>query len=106
MIKRAEAISLCEVKEILAKEDSEKAKNLLKFIKKFSKASTSKAKEIKKELEALNIFGLRQEEIVKIVDLMPEDTEDLRKILVSSELSLKQDETQKILEIIQKYRAK
>lgn len=74
------------------------------FIKKFNKISAAKAQELRKELEALNIFGLRQEEIVKIIDLLPEDAEDLRKI-TSPEISLKQDEIQKILEIVQKYRA-
>ncbi|MEM1535727.1 MAG: hypothetical protein QXQ82_00875 [Candidatus Pacearchaeota archaeon] len=106
MIKQARALSLAEVQELLSKlkDDREKIKKLEAFIKKFNKISAAKAQELRKELEALNIFGLRQEEIVKIIDLLPEDAEDLRKI-TSPEISLKQDEIQKILEIVQKYRA-
>lgn len=106
MIKQAKALSLAEVKEILGNElknDQESIKKLDAFIKKFTKISANKAKELRKELEALNIFGLRQEEIVKIIDLLPEDAEDLRKI-TSPELSLRQDDVQRILEIVQKYR--
>ena len=106
MIKNSRALSLAETKDILIKEETEKAKDVVNFIKKFTKLNITKAREIRKELEDLNFFGLKQEELVKIIDLMPEDTEDLRKILASSDLSLKQDEMQKILEIIKKYKTK
>lgn len=100
MIKGSKPLSLAEIRELL---DEEKNKELISFIKKFVKLTPAKAKELRKELESLNIIGLREEEIVKIIDLLPEDAEDLRKI-TSSEISLKQDEIQKILEIVQKYR--
>jgi len=99
-------MSLPEVKEILAKQESEKAKSTLQFIKKFTKLTPAKAKELRKELEKLDIFGLKEEEIVKIIDILPEDAEDLRKIFVGSDLSLKQDDIEKILEVVKKYKAK
>ena len=106
MIKQSRAISLAEVKEILSKKETDKAKNTLQFMKKFGKLSSQKAKEMQEELESLKIFSLKQEDIVKIIDLMPEDPEDLRKILIGSDFSLKQDETSKILEIVKKYKTK
>ncbi len=106
MIKQSRAVSLAEVKEILSKKETDKAKNTLQFMKKFGKLSSQKAKEMQEELESLKIFSLKQEDIVKIIDLMPEDPEDLRKILIGSDFSLKQDETSKILEIVKKYKTK
>jgi len=106
MIKEIQAVSLAEVKEILADVETDKAKEIIQFIKRFTKLSAEKAKEMKKEVEALNLFGLKTEDIVKLADLMPEDAEDLRKVFSGSELSLKQDENAKILEIIQKYKKK
>ncbi|UCD20817.1 MAG: hypothetical protein JSW08_03525 [archaeon] len=104
MIKETKPVSLAEVKEILSKEESERAKALLGFIKKFTKLTPKKAKEMEKELSDLKIFSLKPKDIVKIIDLMPEDTEDLRKILTGSEISLKQDEITKILEVVKKHK--
>jgi len=106
MIKKIEPVALAEVKGILSKIDTEKSKELAQFIKKFVKINPEKAKEMKKELQDLNFFSLKEEDIIKVIDFMPEDAEDLRKIFAGSELSLKQDEIVKILEIVKKYKSK
>ena len=106
MIKQSKAISLAEVKEILSKKETDKSKNVSTFIKKFVKLTPQKAKEMREELDSLKIFSLKQEDLIKIIDLMPEDPEDLRKILAGSDFSLKQDENSKILEIVKKYKTK
>ena len=48
------------------------------------------------------MLKLKQEHIVKIVDLLPEDALDLNKIF--TDVSLDEDETTKILEIVKKYK--
>ena len=56
---------------------------------------------MKKELKKLDLIKLKDNDIVKIVDFMPEDAVDLNKII--TEVSLDQDEVNKILEIVKKY---
>jgi len=101
MIKNTEPLSAAEVVEYIKKgEDSET--NIKNFIKKFVKLSPKEAKELRKNLGKLELMKLRAEHIVKIVDLMPEKTEDLNKIFV--DVSLNEDETKKILETIKEFK--
>jgi len=102
MIKSTKPVSLGEVKEIIAQfpqeEENKKAKALLTYIKKFVKAKPEKIKALKEKLERLDIAKLKPRHIAKIVELMPEDPEDLRKIFVGEEVVLEQDEISSILE--------
>ncbi len=103
MIKNMQELSMAEVKKILkAKEYSEKKKQLESFMKKFSKIQSKKAEELKKELEGLEMLKLKPEYIVKIIDILPEDASDLNKVF--SEINLDEDETNKVLEIVKKYK--
>lgn len=106
MIKNNEVLSLAEVKEILSKypqgEENKKAKEVLTYIKKFAKQKPEKIKECKKALIELNIIKLKPSHIIKILDMMPEDIEDVRKIFVGEDVSLDQDEINSILEAIKK----
>ena len=83
-------------------EENEKTKQLEKFIKKFSKIKTEKAEALDKEISELGLLKLKKEHIVKIVDLLPENTTDLSKIF--TDISLDEDETDKILGVVKKYR--
>ncbi len=88
-----------EVEEILKDiPDSDKKQEMEIFLKKFLKAKPKQAKKIKEDLENLDLLKLKREHIVKIVDLLPEDASDLNKIF--TDLSLNEDETNKILEIV------
>jgi len=103
MIKNLVPLDLCEVKKLLGGlEDSEKKKQLESFIKKFLKVQPQKGEQLKKELEELGLLKLKQDSIIKIVDLLPEDSLDLNKIFV--DISLDEDETNKILEVVKKYK--
>lgn len=104
MITDKQALSLIEVEEIVKTlPESEKIKELRSFIKKFNKIELEKAKELIKEIESLEVLKLKQEHIKKIVDMLPEDSAELNKIL-TSEVNLDTDETNKILETIKKYK--
>ncbi|PIU75955.1 DNA-directed RNA polymerase subunit F [Candidatus Pacearchaeota archaeon CG06_land_8_20_14_3_00_35_12] len=103
MIKSKEPITLAEVRDICKdKEENEKAKQILSYAKQFSKLKTEDALKLKKELQELGIAKLRALHIVKIIDVMPEDADDVRKIFVD-DISLNQDEISKILETVKKY---
>jgi|GEM_PF-1106552 len=73
----------------------------LEYANRFCKISLESALKMKEELKALGIVRLSDEDIVKIIDIMPIDIADVRKILG---ISLEQNEIQKILDIVQKHR--
>ncbi|MBR9705852.1 hypothetical protein GOV14_02340 [Candidatus Pacearchaeota archaeon] len=92
-------LNLNEVSEILENiPDSERKEEMEKFLKKFLKTKPEHAKKIKEELEKLDMLKIKREHIVKIVDLLPQDTSDLNKIFI--DISLNEDEANKILEIV------
>lgn len=99
VIKEQTPLTLAEVTGLAG--DSERAGQAKAFIKQFSKMKPEKAKEIRKDLVDLELLKLKEEHIVKIVDFMPEDAEDVIKIL--PEVSLNQDEINKILEAVKKH---
>lgn len=102
MIKNKKPITLAEAKELLKNSEEDKAKTIIDFIKKFTKINAVEAQKLKEALIALDISKLKEEDIVKIIDFMPEDPEDLRKIFIGSDISLEQDEITKILEVLKK----
>ena len=93
-------LSMIEVKEIVG--DSEENQEISSFIKKFVKMDKKKVEELGKELRSLGILKVKEEHIVKMIDILPEDASDLNKIFVES--SLDQDETNKIIDTIKKYK--
>ena len=72
------------------------------FIKKFTKLNPKEASELKDKLNSLDLMKLKEEHITKIIDIFPENTEDLNKIFVG--VSLDEDETKKILETIKEFK--
>ncbi|MEK6898292.1 MAG: hypothetical protein AABX28_02965 [Nanoarchaeota archaeon] len=96
MIKNQNPLSMAEVAEYV--KDGEKDEGMEKFIKKFTKLSPKKAKETRSKLEKLEILKMKPEHIVKIIDLVPENQEDLNKIFLG--VGLDEDETKKILDAI------
>ena len=71
---------------------------MMGFIKKLVKITPKKAKEIRKNIEDLELMKVGPQHISKIIDLMPENAEDLNKIF--TDVSLNEDETKQILEKI------
>ncbi len=100
MIKNIKALSLAEAGKLVGAGDE--GKEIKTYIKKFSKIKAEKAEELRKEVEALDNIKIKQENISKIIDLLPEDNEDMSKIF--SDVGLNEDETNKLLEIVKKYR--
>jgi DNA-directed RNA polymerase subunit F len=103
MILERTPLNLNEVQEILEDlPDSEKKEETKVYLKKFLKTKPEQAKKIKEELENLDLLKLKKEYIVKIIDLLPEDVAGLNKIF--TDVSLNEDETNKILDIIKNNR--
>ncbi len=101
MIKNSEPLSMAEVLEYI-KKGEETETDVIGFIKKFNKLKAKEAKELRQEIEFLNILKIKPEYSVKIADLLPESSEELNKIFV--DVSLDEDETKKILDTIKKFK--
>ncbi|MDO8460265.1 MAG: hypothetical protein Q7S74_04100 [Nanoarchaeota archaeon] len=91
--------TLAEVQAIVLKLDEKQP--LKDYLKKVTNLSKEKAEKLKQELKSLKNTKLREEYLVKIIDFLPKDSEDLNKIF--SEAMLTEDEINPILEIVRKY---
>ena len=92
-------ITLGKVKELVGQ--GEKQDKIKMFINQFSPLKVEKASKMEEELKKLDLIKLKNEHIVKIVDLMPEDSADLSKALPN--VSLNQDKVNKILDVVKRY---
>jgi len=101
MIKNTIPLSMSEASEFIG-DKKESELELKKFIKRFVKLDVDEAKKMKKKLEDLNMIKMKQEQIVKIIDFMPEDVESLNKIF--TDVSLDEDEAKKILEVVREFK--
>jgi DNA-directed RNA polymerase subunit F len=103
-IKNIKALSMAESLDVIEniEMDEDKKKELKGFIKKFIEINPKDAKKLGGEIGELNLIKIKPEHIVNIIDLLPETASELNKIFV--DVSLNEDETNKILEIVKKYR--
>lgn len=100
MIKNNEPLSMAEAKGYIKKHEGSET-DILGFINKFTKLSPKEAIELRKKLEDMKMMKLKKEHIVKIIDIMPENPENLNKIFV--DVGLDEDETKKILETVKEF---
>jgi len=96
-----------EAKKILAERKKEiefgyEQKNALDHLKKFVTLTEKKAKELAEKLR--EIKKLRERQIIAIVNLLPEDRDDLRLILEKDYTLLSEEEKDQILELVKKFR--
>lgn len=98
-------ISMAKVRDILdkIKEKGYEQKLAHEHVKRFAKVDTKKVESLVKELSELEMRKLKDEQIIKIVDLMPNDVEDLKVILAKAQVPFKDEELAKIIEIVKKY---
>ena len=102
MIKSTKALSIAELKDLVSElPESEKTKNAEAYAKKFTKLSEKEAQKIREELEASDIVKINSHYVTKIIDVLPKDPEDVRKIFMDTSLS--ENEITKILEIVKKH---
>ena len=97
MIKNSEPLSMAEALKYVNKGEGGGAE-VVSFIKKFTKMKPEKAEELRKSLEGLELIKMNENHIVKIIDLLPKDKEELNKIF--SDVGLDEDETKKLLDTI------
>ena len=101
MIKNTNPLAMAEVLGYLDK-DNENVSELRALIKKFIKITPKQALEMKKKLQDLDLIKLNEQDIIKLIDFMPEDVEELNKIIQNN--SLDENERAKIFEIIKEFK--
>ena len=103
-------IGIAEVKDILGKihkrddELSFRAGKTEDHVNEMSTLGIRKSKELIKKLEELEIPRLRPQHILKIVDTLPENAEQLKIILSGYNVTVVKDNLKKISDIVDEYR--
>jgi DNA-directed RNA polymerase subunit F len=105
-VNETKPVSMTEAKEVLSsrekrKELSYEQKLALEHLNKFTKLKSEEAKKLSEELSS--VLRMSQETLVQILNFLPKNPDELRMIFSREKFSLKEDETNKILEIIKKY---
>ncbi len=97
-------ITNTRAKEILKKRDKEielgyDQKNSLDYLKKYDQLTKTKAKKMMEELSE-KIPKLRNRQIISIVNVLPQDLDDLRVVMEKNYTSLDEDEKKLILKTV------
>ncbi len=104
-LQEEQALTMVDAQEELKKiekrdkELTARAEKTKEYLNKFVKLDKKINNEMKKKLEDLGIARLKGKYIVKIIDIQPKDIDGLKAIL-SGEITLKQEELEKVLECI------
>jgi len=100
MIKKMQALSLAETEKLI--EEHGGSKEPEQYLKKFKKLNYKNSIALREEIEALQSHKIKGENVVKIIDFLPEDASDINKIF--SDISLDENEIKQITEIVAKYK--
>lgn len=73
------------------------------YLDNFQLIKHSDVEKLTKKLEALGVSRLKNEQIVKIIDLMPTSVEDLKVILSGYNISLPNDVSEKIIAAVKEF---
>ena len=99
--------SVAEIKERLQEMEKKKELNFraTKVLEYANKIAGKKKKEVDQVVEAIkgiNIPRLNERVITKIADVMPENVDVLKAILTGEDITLKQDDLEKVMNTIKK----
>ncbi len=104
-VKKKQAISLSEVKEILGKVDVEEMDQIQRwtydYVSKFVSIESKDAKEMKKQL--MKECALTEDEAVEIVNIRPTSLAELRSFTFGWKKLILAETLEKILKIIKEY---
>lgn len=103
----AKPIPLAEVKQMLKKVSKDRKELIyeqriaLEHAQKFAKLSVKKVNDLIKELEGLD--NIDHHHAIKIADLLPQTEDDVKTIFAKERITLGENVTKKILEIVKKH---
>jgi DNA-directed RNA polymerase subunit F len=102
-------ISMTDLKEELQKikkRDGElnfRANKTEEYLGLFVTLTPEQAKELKEKLAGLNIPRLKEEHILKIIDIMPSTIEELKSVLSGYTITVNNDNMKKIYDVVSNY---
>ncbi len=105
-----EPLTLAELKSDLSaiqKRDGEpsfRAGKTIDYINQLKPLSKTAAKELTKKIVDLDVPRLKDEHIVKIVDLLPGSVEEVKVILQGYALTVTKDNMSKIVSVVKEYK--
>ena len=104
-IKNEQPVTAAVVKKVLLKREKEKElgyeqKLTLDHLKKFCELSEKAAEELIEELKEVEKLNERQ--LVNIVNLLPQDLDELRLIFANERIDLSEGDKKKILDAVKK----
>lgn len=105
-----EPITLAELKAELTaiqKRDGEtsfRAGKTLDYINQFKPLTKTAANELTKKINDLEVPRLKEEHVVKIVDLLPIDADELKVILQGYALTVTKENMTKIVNVVKEYK--
>ena len=91
--------------EEIKKRDKElnfRAKKVEEYLDQFL-TKDKKQEDLRKKITDLNISRLRDRQITKILDLMPKDIESLKIIFSGDNVTIKQEDLEKILQAVKEW---
>lgn len=77
-----------------------RAQKTYEYLKKFTKSTKKDVEKLRKSLEELNISRLKDKHLSKIIDLQPKEVDLLKIILNTENITLKQEDLNRIIETI------
>lgn len=103
-----EAIDMYEVKKVLKAVEKEteelgfRSQKTVEYLNEVAKLTLKDAEELRKGIANLDIPRLKSDHISKIVDVLPVDLDDLKQLVSSFNITVKDDNLKKIVELIPK----
>ena len=73
------------------------------YLNHFTKITIKEVKELTKKLKDLEIPRLKDRQIVKIIDTLPIDIDDLRMVFVGETTTVNEENLKKILDVMKEY---
>lgn len=102
-------VSLPEIKEKLHdveardKEISFRANKVKDYLNKLVKLDKKTSLELKQKLISLDIPRLKDRQIIKIIDILPEDLEELKAVFTGEVTTITQENMEKIVDAVKPY---
>ena len=99
-------VTLSFVKKEISKikEPNYEQKLTKEYVNKFSKLNWGDTQKLIKDLEEAEIPRLKEKNIVKLIDIMPENLDEIKALMAKETITLSKENIQKILELLKKYR--
>jgi len=97
MIKDITPLSMAEAIGYVSKSKDE-GKEIKGFVKKFTKFKPVQAKEMRNKFKDLKLIKIDEKDISKIIDILPENAEEVNKIFMG--VGLDEEEVRKILGVV------